>query len=83
MCSAARYVEEGGALVYSVCTMTPEETTGVLQRFVAEQPRFVIDDPRPFLPAKAWDLIDTVGLLRTWPQRHGCDGFFAARLVRA
>ncbi len=81
--SAARYVEEGGALVYSVCTMTPEETTGVLQRFVAEQPRFVIDDPRPFLPAKAWDLIDTVGLLRTWPQRHGCDGFFAARLVRA
>jgi 16S rRNA (cytosine967-C5)-methyltransferase len=68
-------------MVYSVCTTTPEETGGVIARFLAEHPKVRIDDPRPCLPAKAWDLVDADQALRTWPQRHGCDGFFAVRLV--
>ena len=81
LASATRYLEPGGVMVYSVCTMTPEETSGVIARFLAEHPKVRIDDPRPCLPAKAWDLVDADQALRTWPQRHGCDGFFAVRLV--
>jgi 16S rRNA (cytosine967-C5)-methyltransferase len=80
--SAGRYVEEGGALVYSVCTFTPEETTGVVLRFLESAPQFRIDDPRPFLPEAAHALVTEANALVTWPQRHGCDGFFAVRLVR-
>ncbi len=81
--SAARYVEDGGVLAYSVCTTTPEETTGVLARFLESHPEFKGDDPRPLLPAAAHGLIDASGALRTWPHRHGCDGFYAVRLVRS
>ena len=80
--SAARYVEEGGVVVYSVCTFTPEETTGVLTRFLESHPDFRVDDPRPLLPEPARELAADGRALATWPQRHGCDGFFAVRLVR-
>jgi 16S rRNA (cytosine967-C5)-methyltransferase len=80
--SAARYVEPGGVLVYSVCTFTPDETDQVIERFLAESPDFHVDDPRPFLPPGAKELVDNGGRLRTFPHRHRCDGFFAVRLVR-
>ncbi|MFI5316707.1 MAG: 16S rRNA (cytosine(967)-C(5))-methyltransferase RsmB [Myxococcota bacterium] len=80
--SAARYVEEGGVLVYSVCTFTREETTGVVALFLESHPDFRQDDPRPFLPEAARALVTEGGALETWPQRDGCDGFFAVRLVR-
>lgn len=82
--SAARYVEPEGVLVYSVCTFTPEETSGVTERFLAEHRDFAVEDASPFLPEPAAkELVDETGALRTWPQRHGCDGFYAVRLVRA
>ncbi len=81
--SAARYVEEGGVLVYSVCTHTPEETVSLITRFLDHEPGFRVDDPRPYLPPAAAKLVDGEGALRTFPHRHGCDGFYAVRLVRA
>jgi 16S rRNA (cytosine967-C5)-methyltransferase len=81
--SASRYVEEGGALVYSVCTFTPEETDAVVTRFLDRSPEFRIDDPGPFLPASTKELIDERGALRLLPHRHRADGFFAVRFVRA
>jgi 16S rRNA (cytosine967-C5)-methyltransferase len=82
LASAARYVEEGGVLVYSVCTFTAEETTGVTSRFLESNPDFRVDDPRPFLPEAARALVTSGDALATWPQRDGCDGFYAVRLVR-
>jgi 16S rRNA (cytosine967-C5)-methyltransferase len=82
LASAGRYVEEGGVLVYSVCTFSPEETTGVISRFLESRPEFRVDDPRPFLPEAARALVTEGNALATWPQRDGCDGFFAVRLVR-
>jgi 16S rRNA (cytosine967-C5)-methyltransferase len=82
LASAARYVEEGGVLVYSVCTFTPEETSGVTARFLESHPDFRVDDPRPFLPEPARTLVTSADALATWPQRDGCDGFFAVRMVR-
>ncbi|MFQ5514997.1 MAG: 16S rRNA (cytosine(967)-C(5))-methyltransferase RsmB [Myxococcota bacterium] len=80
--SAARYVEDGGVLVYSVCTHTSEETDRVIKRFLEERREFRLDDPRPWLPEPAAELVDEGLALRTFPHRHGCDGFFAVRLVR-
>lgn len=34
---AATYVKQGGFLLYSVCTITPEETTQVIERFLSEK----------------------------------------------
>ncbi len=80
--SCARYVESGGVLVYSVCTFSPEETSGVVGRFLETHADFKQEDVRAHLPETAGELVDKSGALATFPHRHGCDGFFAARLVK-
>jgi 16S rRNA (cytosine967-C5)-methyltransferase len=76
-------VRPGGVLVYSTCTLSRDENEAVLTAFLRERPAFTVDDPRPFLPEDARELVDGEGMLRTFPHRHGLDGFFAARLKRA
>jgi 16S rRNA (cytosine967-C5)-methyltransferase len=81
--AAARHVAAGGALVYATCTISAAENAGVINRFLAAHPEFAIDDARAHLPTGAQQLVDRRGFLQTSPHRHGLDGFFAARLIRA
>ena len=81
--SAGRYTERGGVCVYSVCTLTPEETSGVTEAFLARNSEFKISNAAEFLKPEANELVDSSGALRTWPHRHSCDGFYAVRLQRS
>ena len=77
----AQSVKPGGLLVFSLCTITPEECDETLARFLAAQPSFHLERP-PMgwaLPA-AESCLDARGRLVTLPHRTGTDGFFAARL---
>ena len=78
----ARSVKPGGLLVYSVCTLTPEECDEQAQRFLSSNPGFHLERPPPgwALPPADADCIDEEGRLRTFPHRSGTDGFFAVRL---
>jgi 16S rRNA (cytosine967-C5)-methyltransferase len=75
-------VRPGGTLVYAVCTLTAEESEGVIRDFVATHPTFGVEPADRVLPGSARELTDSAGFLRTLPSRHGLDGFFAARLAR-
>jgi 16S rRNA (cytosine967-C5)-methyltransferase len=82
---AARLAKPGGVLVYSVCSLEPEEGEQRIQAFLTAHPDFVLDPPRPGeLPgfvtpaAEGWVRI-LPGLLEP---DGGLDGFFAARLIR-
>jgi len=79
---AARLVRKGGRLVYSVCTVTPEETDQVIEAFLADHPDYRLEPLTGVLPEHCAVLLDQSGWLRTWPHRHEMDGFFAARLQR-
>ena len=68
-------------MVYSVCSLAPEEGDGVVRDFLAAHRDFEIDR-MPAVRAEAQDLFDDAGFMRTRPDRGGLDGFFAARLVR-
>lgn len=72
-----RALRPGGLLVYSVCSIEPEEGDHVLDAFV-ERCGCKLVDPRPHLPEAARSLVGDDGRLRTFPHRHGTDGFFAA-----
>ena len=75
--NAARYVRPGGVLVYSTCTILPEENEQITDGFLADHPEFV---RTPFvLPAPVGE---TDGQLTLWPQRHGTDGFYICRMER-
>ena len=81
--SVAPLVRPGGTLVYSLCTVTPEETEGVASAFAAEHPGFAREDLRRELPESWLPLCDARGALRTFPHRHGgMDAFFAVRFRR-
>jgi len=75
-------VKPSGILVYSVCSMEPEETDGVIEAFLARRQNYAIDTDISGMPEPARCVVDHVGRLRTFPHRHDTDGFFAVRLRR-
>jgi 16S rRNA (cytosine967-C5)-methyltransferase len=75
-------VKIDGILVYTVCSMEPEENEGVVEAFLKEHPSFIIDkDFRNLLPEMSL-FIDKQGFFRTYPHTSNMDGFFAVRLRR-
>lgn len=76
---AARAVAGGGLLVYSTCTLEPEENEGVVEAFLEQHPDFVLEPPDPH---RVQAPIDERGYLYVLPQHEATDGAFAARLRR-
>ena len=71
----------GGALVYSTCTLLPEENEQVVEEFLATHQDFA-RVPRSKLPENILPLCDPAGDLRCLPHLHDTDGFYAARLEK-
>jgi 16S rRNA (cytosine967-C5)-methyltransferase len=66
-------VRPGGRVVYSTCTLLPEENEGIVAGVAGACDDLSLRFPEfrhPSLP----------GALRTLPGRHGTDGFFIARV---
>jgi 16S rRNA (cytosine967-C5)-methyltransferase len=76
---AGALTRSGGVLVYSVCSLEPEETDRTVASFLERTPAFRMEDARPFLPS---GFASDEPVLRATPHRHGTDGVFAARLRR-
>lgn len=77
---AADYVKPGGTLLYSTCTINPEENEKQVNR-LCEEFGFVREAVTDFLPA-GLPHADTAkqGFLQLLPNLHDTDGFFFARL---
>ena len=78
--AGARRVRPGGVLVYSVCSFEVEETEAIVDKFLEAHPEFTIESVAGLVPD---DVVTPEGWMRVLPQRHGCDGAFAARFRRA
>ena len=80
--NAAATLRPGGVLVYSTCTLLPEENEAIVEAFLRESKSFRRAEPAR-LAAELAPVLDTEGNLRCLPHRHDSDGFFAARLEHA
>jgi len=77
--SAAKLVCSGGVLVYSTCSLEPEENEHQVKWFLEWHPEFKLDHPPDAIPAM---YIDDADCLRITPYKHNMDGMFGARFKK-
>ncbi len=78
--NAARLLKPGGVLVYSTCTIEPEENFLLVKKFIEDHPEFTIDDASKYVNR---DVVKPEGYVETLSHKHGMDGSFAVRLVKS
>jgi 16S rRNA (cytosine967-C5)-methyltransferase len=76
--AAAGIVAGGGLLVYSTCSLEPEENEEQVRAFLQRHPDFTLERG----PQLEGGVVRADGTLLVLPQERGWDGAFAARLRR-
>lgn len=75
---AVELVRPGGVVIYATCSLEVEENDGVVDAMLQSR-----DDVEEIGVDNSTDVMFLRDRrLSVWPQRHGCDGAFAARLRR-
>jgi 16S rRNA (cytosine967-C5)-methyltransferase len=95
---ASGLVKPGGVLVYSTCSLEPEENIENVNWFLENHPEFKASDLTKYVPAETlanWQKAErhahlkrttaedlACGYVQLLPSRHGVSGFFVARMVK-
>ena len=74
--NCSRYVKTGGVLVYSTCTIFPEENEENVRRFLLSHPDFSL------CGFELDGISCPSGMLSLYGDIHKTDGFFVARMIR-
>ncbi|MBL7993964.1 16S rRNA (cytosine(967)-C(5))-methyltransferase RsmB [bacterium] len=75
----ARFVKDGGEMIYGTCTLNPDENENIIRHFLATDTRFQMkaDQHERFIP-----FIDNNGFFYIKPFEHRLSGFFGCKLIR-
>lgn len=74
----AKYVKVGGSIVYSTCTILPEENENIINKFLNTHPNFKLSNVETFGVVCS----DNCGLKTFYPHLSKTEGFFIGKLVR-
>ena len=79
--TASNYIKPGGTLVYSTCTINRQENLDVITNFLRESTDFRLV-PIELANGVKISATQDSGYLELYPNIHGTDGFFMAKMVR-
>ena len=74
--NVSRYVKPGGILLFTTCTVLPEENENVADRFLTGHPEFSVE------AFQIGQKRIQGGMVTLYPHRDGTDGFFICRMRR-
>ena len=74
--NACKYVKSGGILLYSTCTILPEENEENIKKFLSSHSEFSL------VPWCVGNIFAENGMITLLPHIHNTDGFFIAKLIR-
>ena len=77
--NGAKMLKKGGILLYSTCTIEPEENHSVIKHFLKNHRNFKMENAASFVPDH---VVDDLGFIYNLPDVHNMDGSFAARLIK-
>jgi len=77
---AGNMVKRGGRLVYSTCSLEPEENMDQITKFLDKYDNFELEPLDEYLPEEV--LSEDKLSYQTLPHKHGCDGHFGVLLKR-
>lgn len=78
--NAVSYAAPGGEIVYSTCSVMPEENEKAVEAFLSEHPEAEAVDISPLLPEKFRKPTASEGYITLYPDTDGTDGFFICKL---
>jgi len=76
---SSELVSTGGLVVYSTCTIEPEENILIVNKFLEQHNNFELVNLNEQFD---FNLLDENGCIQTLPNRHKIDGAFVAKLIR-
>jgi 16S rRNA (cytosine967-C5)-methyltransferase len=77
--NASKILKSGGVLVYSTCSIEPEENEENIKWFLKNYPDFTLDPAEKYLP----ESLCKDGYYYSIPHLSGMDGAFAARMIKS
>ncbi len=75
----ASLLAEGGYLVYSTCTIEPDENFDIVRKFLEKNPDYKLINAGEIIDE---NVIDENGCVQTFPNVHQMDGSFAAKIQK-
>ncbi|MBR6526294.1 MAG: 16S rRNA (cytosine(967)-C(5))-methyltransferase RsmB [Clostridia bacterium] len=79
--TCCKYVKKGGTLVYSTCSLLPEENGMQIEKFLKNHPEFKLAPLPECFPESIKERYNENGV-QILPHLDGLEGFFIARLKR-
>lgn len=80
--NAKNYVKPGGIIVYSTCTILKEENINIINEFLDENRNFVLSPFDDLICSNENIETAKLGYAQLFPNIHGTDGFFIARMKK-